>query len=109
MLTLLEAERSPCAVRVEVRGYLTWTTAAILLEACQAYARDGLRRIDLVADQLWGVDLLALRALEPIRHGGPEVRVLRAGEFVRCQLASEGFGDWIGQDADAPAAGTHVG
>ena len=110
MLTLVELNRDPCAVLLELRGYLTWTTGGVLKGACQAYRREGVNRIGLVVDQLWGVDLLALRALADIRASGIAIEVHCPGAFVRALLVSHGFGDWIRDGADAPAqGGGHVG
>lgn len=110
MLTLVELNRDPCGVLLELRGYLTWTTGGMLRGACQTYGRQGVRRIGLVVDRLWGVDLLALRALADIRASGIAIEIHGPGAFVRALLVSHGFEDWIRDGADAPAQeGTHAG
>ncbi|HJP31948.1 MAG TPA: hypothetical protein QGF95_15490 [Candidatus Latescibacteria bacterium] len=102
MLTLKEVRRNGHSALVRVEGYLTWSTARVLREACDLYGREGINHVGLVVDQLRGVDLPAIQVLQGIEAGGMEIRFHEAGGFVRAALTSQGLTSWLSEPGVDP-------
>ena len=76
-------------------GYLTYATAPLLVQACEAYLRSGVRTLNLDVHRLWGVDMLGLRALQVVARHGLIIRLHHPGVFLRALLASHELEGWI--------------
>lgn len=103
----LSCDANDAAVRLD--GYLTYATAPILVQACEAYLRRGVCTLSLEVQRLWGVDLVGLRALQAVACHGLTIRLHGPGLFLRALLASHGLEGWIPEDEGRCRTGGRVG
>ena len=103
MIALKEVNRNDHSALVRIEGYLTWSTAGVVREACELYWSEGISHLGLVVDQLRGIDLPAIQVLQGIEAQGMEIRFHQAAGFVRDILMSHGLSGWLNEPGSTPA------